>query len=130
MDCINHTSRDNGNGYGFTMLSGKRVLCHRVAFALGHGVDPAGFVVRHTCDNRACVNPEHLVLGTPADNCRDMVIRGRSLRGESSPHMKLTDAHVAAMRAMLASGSTVRATMAAFGASKTHVYGVKNGTRR
>ncbi|QJD54916.1 hypothetical protein PssvBMR7_gp29 [Pseudomonas phage MR7] len=54
-----------------------------------------GVIVRHTCDNSRCVNPEHLEPGTPADNSRDMVQRGRSLRNENHPGCRLTDAQVA-----------------------------------
>jgi hypothetical protein len=49
---------------------------HRVAYALEHGYLPAGVVVRHTCDNKNCVRPSHLVLGSQADNMADRSARG------------------------------------------------------
>ena len=52
---------------------------HRVAWE-AHNAEPIpeGMIVRHTCDNPACINPEHLVLGTPKDNTHDMLERGRA----------------------------------------------------
>lgn len=60
-------------GYGMAFLpGGKPVLAHR-AMLIAHGIDvPAGAVVRHTCDLPCCVNPDHLRIGTQADNMRDM----------------------------------------------------------
>jgi hypothetical protein len=66
------------NGYGKVGLprSRKVVLAHRRAFELAHGRAPDG-VVMHSCDNRCCVNPAHLVEGTQGDNLRDMTAKGR-----------------------------------------------------
>ncbi len=65
-------------GYGNACFSrGPVVGAHRLAFAMGHGVDPAGKVVMHTCDTRLCLNPEHLVLGTHKENTQDMISKGR-----------------------------------------------------
>lgn len=71
-------------GYGkFGIYLGKQghyrhLLAHRLAHYLSTGVDPAGWVVMHSCDNRKCVNPNHLSLGTYKDNSQDMSRKGRA----------------------------------------------------
>lgn len=66
-------------GYGRLSDSDGRtkIQAHRVSWRLHHGEIPQGMLVRHTCDNRRCVNPSHLLLGTQADNVRDMIERNR-----------------------------------------------------
>ncbi|MFB9762483.1 HNH endonuclease [Ectobacillus funiculus] len=64
-------------GYGRFYLNGKKEKAHRVAYQLHKEDIPVGQMVRHTCDNRACVNPEHLELGTAEQNTQDKVERYR-----------------------------------------------------
>ncbi len=91
--CIKFSGKRRGNGYGYTQFMGRQFLAHRLAYALNEYLHPdalRGVVIRHKCDNPACINVEHLEPGTQKDNANDMVSRGRSLRGEAVPNSKLT----------------------------------------
>lgn len=92
----------NTRGYGHLSIGGRMQMVHRLAFEREHGFAPQ--VCRHTCDNRSCFNPAHLLNGTYADNSRDMVERGRSRRGPLQRKAKLTEAEVLEIRRAHAAG--------------------------
>jgi hypothetical protein len=88
----------NGKGYGQINRNKKPVLAHRLSWELHFGKIPEDRSVLHRCDNPACVRPDHLFLGTQADNIADMVKKGRVAAGTRLPHTKLTDAQVLEIR--------------------------------
>lgn len=99
--CIEWPNYRTPDGYGQFRRNGKNVRAHRAAYCEHFGItleSIEGRLVRHKCDNRACINPHHLELGSPADNSKDMTKRGRSLSGEKHPLSKLTHEQVKEIR--------------------------------
>lgn len=74
-------------GYGAFKFQGKVVDAHRLSFIIHKGYIPDGFYVCHKCNNRLCVNPDHLLLGTPSDNHRDGVLFG-NIKPPTNEHLK------------------------------------------
>lgn len=113
---------------GFFSVNGKPQMAHRVAYQLAKGDIPDGLCVRHTCDVSLCVNPDHLILGTHADNMRDMKDRGRGRgggpAGEKHGCAKLTEEQV---RQIGTSHKTRNQLAAEFGVSPSTIKAIRNG---
>jgi hypothetical protein len=82
--CWEWSGRRNALGYGRIIVDGVETRAHRAMFFMLNQSADRSLVVRHTCDNPSCVNPDHLLLGTVKDNMNDMHTRGR-FRGGAKP---------------------------------------------
>ncbi|KKK48266.1 hypothetical protein LCGC14_3146880, partial [marine sediment metagenome] len=69
------------NGYGQCVYQGKHWKAHRLAWVLSFGIIPDGGLVLHSCDNKRCVNPNHLFVGSQKDNIQDALMKGRMATG-------------------------------------------------
>lgn len=106
-------------GYGRLGLGTREdghATAHRVAWMLFRGADPAGSFVCHRCDNRWCVNPHHLFLGTAFDNTADMMRKGRHGRARISLDDRLN---------IIASGLGHRELAERYGVSPDRIYNIR-----
>lgn len=87
------------NGYGKLGVYGETIGAHILSYIFNVGPIPSGCDICHSCDNPACVRPDHLWAGTPLQNMTDAKQKGRIRKGESSPVSKLSDGAVREIRA-------------------------------
>jgi hypothetical protein len=110
--CIISGYAKNSFGYGLVPVNkGKNhVRHHRLAYCKANNLqlhEIESFVVRHKCDNPGCINPEHLELGTQADNAKDTATRKRGSVGTKNKHAKLTEALVLEIRSATGTQASV-----------------------
>lgn len=114
-------------GYGMVYDGTKAVLAHRLAYTLFVGPIPDGMCVCHKCDNPPCCNPDHLFLGTKADNQSDMARKGRGASGERNGGTHRKRWEINEMRAVYATGLFSQAILSdAYGMSPSSVSRVLN----
>ena len=131
-DCINWSKSLDRDGYGITTRNNKTYRAHRLAYCDYHNIDHSdikGQLVRHTCDNPKCVNPEHLVIGTHQDNMDDRKKRNRTAKGEANGRAKLSEVDIKTIRNRYIRGSKEHGLLAIakdFGVTKPTVSNIIN----
>lgn len=123
--CHEWTGCRDKNGYGGIQHLGEKRRVHRVVWELSRGSIPAGMVVCHRCDNPACLNLDHLFLGSVADNNADKFRKGRHSHGSSHGMAKLSASDVEAIRAK--AGQTNKQIAAEFAVSASLVGQIRQG---
>lgn len=106
----------------FGISSGKPVRANRFSYELFKGEIPKGLFVCHTCDNRQCVNPDHLFLGTNKENIVDMMLKGRH------PNQKLRTEYIPIIRDAINAGFRQWEIAKYFGVTQSRIAMIKNGT--
>jgi Autographiviridae endonuclease len=136
-ECWEWTGSKCRGGYGTFARSVKNgrqtfVSPHRLSWEIKNGPIPNGLHVLHSCDNRACVNPRHLKVGTLVDNMQDALHKGRMsmpplMRGTDQHLAKLTDAKAVWMRQLASAGVGSLQLAELFSVSRGAVYCVLKG---
>lgn len=108
---------------------GRTVLAHRMSYILAHGDIPEGLWVLHSCDNRQCVRPTHLFLGTAAVNTADMVSKNRHAFGEGQPTSKLKTKQIRDIKLAAKNGTRNFVLAKKYGVSSSTICMIKSGKR-
>lgn len=130
-ECWVWTGGKTRAGYGMFNRGGDDGIeyAHRFVLVLDK-VDVSGKFVCHRCDNPACVNPDHLFLGTQSDNMADCARKGRSASGTRNGQSKLSNTDVAAVLSEISSGTLHRELASRYGVSMTLISQIRNGKAR
>ncbi|CAN5115598.1 hypothetical protein BH09PAT1_BH09PAT1_8390 [soil metagenome] len=124
--CWNWLAGKSSTGYGQVTYKGKKYKAHRLAWFFIHGEHPSDCLL-HSCDNRLCVNTEHLRNGTRLDNAKDRMSRNRSPIGELCPNALLSNVNVLKIKYLLKqSGMTHEEIGNMFNVSRKYITRINN----
>lgn len=102
--CHIWTKQVTDRGYPLIWFNNKMRRAHKIAYEFYKEPISGDLVIRHQCHNRRCINVEHMILGTQADNIADAVKAGRNAKGSKNGHTHLTEADVIKIRELIATG--------------------------
>lgn len=122
---------NSGYGQTWTIVNGRRTMtgAHRVSWEHHFGPIPGGLFVLHKCDNKICIRPDHLFLGTQMDNTKDKIKKGRHLHGQKIWNAILSEDDVRAIRAAPVHYGSGVALARRYGISLSAISSIRNRRR-
>lgn len=133
-ECWNWTGGTFGGRYGQFRVGARKVKAHRFAWVIAGNDIPLGMILCHRCDNPRCVRPDHLFLGTHADNAQDRDTKGRNARnnaprlpGELNPAARLSRMQALTIRSRVSQGERRKVLASEFGVSVSTVNAIAQG---
>ena len=106
-ECWNWLACLDKDGYGYLRVNYKNLKAHIISYTIENKHPPIIGVIRHTCDNRKCCNPKHLIDGTNIDNIQDRDTKGRQIKGIGINTVKISDLDVPIIRELYLKGYTL-----------------------
>ena len=124
--CWEFVGAVSGSGYGSISIGYKTYTStHVLAYELTNGPVPKGMVVRHTCNNKICCNPDHLIIGTYQDNKDDEILAGTHIKGSRQGQSKLHEDDIPVIRKLISDGFSVNEIAALYAVSGTAIYYIR-----
>lgn len=129
--CWYCTAGGENSHYGTIWYLGCNISNHTASWLVHKGTIPKGMCVLHTCDNKRCINPDHLFLGTKDDNSKDMVRKGRQVKrlGVLNTMAVLTEDKVHEIKQLLSNGEYQKDIAEYFGVSQVTISQINTRTR-
>jgi hypothetical protein len=126
-DCWEWLGSFFATGYGQFWFNEKNMKAHRFSYELHKGPIPDGMCILHFCDNRKCCNPDHLSLGSRAENNKDRDNKNRQAKGSMVNTAKLTEEQIKEIRNKLKLGMKQKEIAKEYDINKSHIFRIKNG---
>ena len=125
--CWNWTGCLQSNGYGQIRIDGVARYSHRLSYEMHNCEIPEDKHILHKCDNRKCVNPEHLFLGNQASNMADCAAKKRNAYGTRNGLSKVTEEQLADIKSLLNDGVSCKCISEKYNLHYNTIYKIKKG---
>lgn len=125
--CWNWIGKLSDRGYAVLSIKRMGMRASRISWTINNGPIPEGLCVCHSCDNRSCVNPSHLFLGTHQENMADMMRKKRQISGERVHSGKLTEAQAIEILRLHRAGRSAKQLSKQFGIAPVNVWCLTSG---